>query len=302
MSPLDATFSIVFITANRCRFLLDALDTVAMLQSEEPYEIIVVDNGSIDETAIEVNRHFPQVRFFQMSENKGVAGGRNIGLEQAKGDIVIFMDDDALLQSGDIFQQVRTRFTDNEQLAVIAFQIVNDSADAVLSHEFPMRAHTLENIVTEQMVSYFIGCGFAVRRNFFLAVGGFHPEMIYALEEVDLSYRLLDLGYDILYCPSIVIRHRTPPAVRRQEPWYYYLMRSRVLMVLRNLPWWAAVPHLLIWHVGLLGHALFHRYLRGYWRGFLAGWRLAPKALSSRQPISWSTARRIQRLSGRLFY
>ena len=145
-----------------------------------------------------------------MTENKGVAGGRNIGLEEAQGDIVIFMDDDALLQSEDIFQQVRNRFADNEKLAAIAFKIVNDSVDAVLSHEFPMRANTAENIETEQFVSYFIGCGFAVRLDYFLEAGGFHPAMIYALEEVDFSYRIMNLGYEILYCPSIVIRHRTP--------------------------------------------------------------------------------------------
>jgi GT2 family glycosyltransferase len=294
--------SIVFITANRCQLLLDALATVSDLQAREPYEIIVVDNGSTDETAVQVNRHFPQVRFFQMTENKGVAGGRNIGLEHAQGEVVIFMDDDALLQSDDIFQQVRKRFDENESLAAIAFQIVNDSVDAVLSHEFPMRAHNSENIATEQLVSYFIGCGFAVRRGYFLEAGGFHPDMIYALEEVDLSYRLLELGYDILYCPGVVVRHRTPPAVRRKDAWYFNLMRSRVLMVLKNLPWWAAVPHLLIWHVGLLAYALVNRHMKGYWRGFLAGWRLAPGALAARQPISWSTARRIQRLSGRLFY
>ena len=57
--------SFVFITANRCQLLLDALATVADIQSDEPFEIIVVDNGSVDETAVEVSRQFPRSAFFR---------------------------------------------------------------------------------------------------------------------------------------------------------------------------------------------------------------------------------------------
>ncbi|MCI0645219.1 MAG: glycosyltransferase family 2 protein [Chloroflexi bacterium] len=282
--------------------LLEALASVGDIDPSPLYEVIVVDNGSTDDTTDQVKSHFPGVRLIQLGKNVGVAAGRNIGVEHATGEIVIFIDDDAVLESKETLRIVIDRFDQNPDLAVVAFKIINDSANKVLSHEFPMRDYNPENIETEQLASYFIGCGFAARRTLFLEAGGFFPEMFYALEEVDLSYRLLDKGYDILYCPVIVVRHRTSPAVRRKATWYYNLMRSRVMLVLRNLPWWAAGPHLLVWHVGLLVHAARHGHLGGFIQGVIDGWRMAPQALATRRTISWATARQVWKLSGRLFY
>ncbi len=295
--------SFVFITCNRRELLLDALQTVRGLPTQLSYEIVLVDNGSTDGTQDAVRQHFPEVRLFALRENAGVAGGRNVGAQHATGDILTFIDDDALLQTPSIVNILDDRFRANPNLAAVGFKIINDKADTVLRHEFPMRHHTPHNVATEQPASYFIGCGFAFRRDVFNQLGGFYTGMFYALEEVDISYQLVEQGYDLLYTPDIVVRHRTPPEVRRKGAWYYNFIRSRILMVLRNLPVWVALPHLFLWHGKLLWQSARAGHLRDYLRGVVDGWRHAGDALATRKPISFATAKKLHReLSGRVFY
>ena len=90
-------FSIIFITANRCEELLGAVRSVWKLPGEDLYEIIVVDNGSEDETSARITQQYPDIRLVRLEANQGVAQGRNIGAQAARGEFLIFIDDDAVL-------------------------------------------------------------------------------------------------------------------------------------------------------------------------------------------------------------
>src|ERR687898_2245292 len=80
---------------NQAHFLGEAIESV-LSQSYEHFEIIVVDDGSTDETS-EVASRYEGVRLIRQ-ENRGLAGARNRGLEEAKGEYVVFLDaDDRLL-------------------------------------------------------------------------------------------------------------------------------------------------------------------------------------------------------------
>ncbi len=84
--------SVVIPTFNRCQRLQRALDSV-FLQSCQPDEVIVVDDGSNDDTDTMIREKFPDVRYcFQ--ENKGVSHARNVGICQAKGEWIAFLDSD----------------------------------------------------------------------------------------------------------------------------------------------------------------------------------------------------------------
>jgi GT2 family glycosyltransferase len=296
------SFSFVFLTCNRLESLARALESVFRVSTDDRFEVIVVDNGSAVDLSTPLTERFPTVRCFSLADNTGVSVGRNFGAAQAMGEILIFIDDDAVLLTEDILERLSAYFSGNSGLALVAFKIVNDALDRVLSHEFPMKTFDEALVEREQKVGYFVGCGFAVRRSVFEKLGGFCPELFYGLEELDLSYRLIDQGFDILYSPSIVVRHSASPEVRRDDSWYYNMMKSRIVVVLRNLPMWAAVPHLLTWHVGLGVHAAWNGHLGSFLKGIADGWRMAGTAWGSRRPIQVTTARRIHSLSGRLFW
>lgn len=86
--------SVIIPTYNREVFILEALESVA-LQTETPYEIIVVDDGSTDRTKTLVTKHFPSVVYIR-TQNQGVSTARNIGFQISKGNIIAFLDSDDL--------------------------------------------------------------------------------------------------------------------------------------------------------------------------------------------------------------
>src|SRR5438045_7898820 len=87
-------FSIVIPTYNRSELLREALESV-FAQTFTDYEVVAVDDGSTDETVQVLRSYGQQVRFFRQ-ENKGPGAARNLGLTQARGEYVAFLDSDDL--------------------------------------------------------------------------------------------------------------------------------------------------------------------------------------------------------------
>lgn len=97
--------SLIIPTYNRCSLLKRALNSV-FEQSRKPDEIIVVDDGSTDNTLDMLNNEFPQVTTIRQI-NKGVSAARNSGIQQAKGDWIAFLDSDDTWLAEKLAAQVR---------------------------------------------------------------------------------------------------------------------------------------------------------------------------------------------------
>ena len=90
---VENTLSVIIVTYNRCNDLKDSLNALCSM-NVEPTEIIVVDSNSSDGTC-ELVKNFP-VKFIKIKE-KSMVRARNVGLKQAKGDVVAYVDDDAIV-------------------------------------------------------------------------------------------------------------------------------------------------------------------------------------------------------------
>ncbi len=88
----DATVSVVIPTFNRARVISRALESV-FLQTRPPDEILLVDDGSTDDTAAQVRAEFPGVRLIEQ-ENRGVSAARNAGIRAATGTWIALLDSD----------------------------------------------------------------------------------------------------------------------------------------------------------------------------------------------------------------
>ncbi|MDZ4150052.1 glycosyltransferase family 2 protein, partial [Methylicorpusculum sp.] len=84
--------SVVIPTYNRCDFLRRALLSV-VAQTLQPTEIIVVDDGSSDSTAVMIRDEFPEIKYYRQ-ENYGVSSARNLGIQHAIGDWIALLDSD----------------------------------------------------------------------------------------------------------------------------------------------------------------------------------------------------------------
>lgn len=92
---MKSTISVIIPTHNRAEFLMDVLESV-YCQTRKPFEIIVVDDGSTDNTREAVSKSFKDVDYIHQ-KNSGPAAARNAGIARARGDVIVFLDDDDLL-------------------------------------------------------------------------------------------------------------------------------------------------------------------------------------------------------------
>jgi len=291
--------SYIVITMNRSDELTGCLANIR-LQDYPHKEIIVVDNGSTDDTGDVVRNGFPEARYIYLENNLGVCGGRNKGTSAAQGEICIYLDDDARFIDPVATAKAVDYFEVNDRLACLAFTIKNaftgvEDYKAIprfdkkpLDHDYPC--------------TYFCGAGFALRRKVFIELGMFWERFFYGCEELDYSYHVLDRGYRIIHTAAIVVAHREVQQARPKGQWIYFNARNRCWLAWRNLPWQFAFSMTLSWwgHLffAVLRHGLSLYFMRGVWDA-LSG---LPSVLRERKKISGETMTLLKNLSGRRWY
>jgi GT2 family glycosyltransferase len=291
--------SVIIVTMNRQADLgicLRSLDD----QTFRDFEVLVVDNSSSDGTGDMVLNLFPEVRYFYLDTNSGPAGGRNYGVRLAAGEICVFIDDDAFFKDKDALERVVPYFSSDSKLGCIAFRIVTPS-DGLEEYKSIPRVDK-KSLDEDYPCSYFCGAGFACRRSLFIEMGMFWEPLIYCAEELDLGYRLIDRGYQIVRASTISVIHYETPQGRVTGKWIYFGVRSRCWVALRNLPYFNMISHVLLWcgyyFFSALRYCQFGQFLLGI-KDALIGF---PEAVKCRRCIAKETLKRLKKLHGRIYY
>ena len=183
------------------------------------YEVIVVDDGSTDDTP-EILARFPEVRSIRQP-NQGLSVARNVGLQAATGDIIAYTDSDC--------------FADRHWLTHLVYQLERSGAAAVggpnltpedgwlsacVAASPGQPTHVLES---DQVAEHIPGCNMAFRRSALEAINGFDPQYRKAGDDVDVCWRLQQAGHWITFAPGAFVWHHrraTPRAYLRQQAGY----------------------------------------------------------------------------------
>jgi GT2 family glycosyltransferase len=291
--------SLILVTMNRKEILKRCLESLR-LQNFTNYEIIIVDNASNDGTGNMVQRSFPEVRYFYISKNLGVPGGRNYGVRMSQGEFCVFLDDDALFADENAFNRVVSYFSSDSKLGCIGFRIVQPSDNCEEYKSIPRSDKKV--ISADYECSYFCGAGFACRCDLFLDMGMFWDDLFFIGEELDFSYRLVNEGYKIIRSSAITVIHYETPQARMPGKLIYFGTRSRVLVAARNLPWINVFSHTLLWWGKCFVSALRHRHLIYFIQGVKDAIIDFPKAVRIRSCITKKTVAKLKKLSGRIYY
>ena len=261
-------------------------------------EVLVVDDGSPDpleprvraQLSAEAQRKLRMIRF---EPGRGLAAARSECVRRAHAPWVLSLDDDAVVISRDaVHAAVRTIAADAGVFAV-AFAQSDASGEP-----WPAGAQPAQ-VAYPCYTASFIGFAHLVRREAFVALGGFREQLIINGEERELCLRALDAGLAVVYLPDARVAHLADPTGRDVRRYLHLTVRNGVMASLYDDP----LPMLCLRVPARL--LAYFRMRRGWgvhdpW-GFVAILRWLARdlgsALRQRKPVRWATIRRWRRLA-----
>jgi GT2 family glycosyltransferase len=275
----EPEISVVIVTWNGRRYL-DACLRAVEAQQGVSTEVILVDNASTDGTAEFVRTSFPHVRVIALAENRGFAGGNNVGARAARGDCLAFLNNDTVVDSNWL-RALRSgiELTSGFALATSRIVYMHDSSvidsagDGLFRWGGAFKRHHGEPSESADTPGEVFGvCGGAclMPKAVFDQLGGFDDDFFASHEDVDLSYRARLRGYRCRYVPDAIVRHHGSATLgtvstlavfhgQRNLEWMY-LKDTPASLLIRTLP-----GHLL-YNVAAAAHfarlGLFGTFLR----------------------------------------
>jgi GT2 family glycosyltransferase len=249
-------------------------------------DVVVVGNGWEPEGLP------PPARGLALAENVGAAAGRNAGVPHVRGELLLFLDDDASLADDDALERVARMFRAAPEVGAVQPRVV-DPSGRLAPRQWVPRLRVGDRARSSDIVAVWEGT-VVVRRRAFEQAGGWPAPFFYFHEGIDLAWRIWDAGYRVRYAGDVVALHPAPPA-KRHDHFHYLSSRNRVWLARRNLPLTLAAAHVAVWFVRTAVGLRSARDARELLRGYVGGFREPP---GDRRPLRWRTVWRMT-LAGR---
>jgi glycosyltransferase involved in cell wall biosynthesis len=214
---------------NAAATLAQCLDALAA-QASHDIEVIVVDDGSTDETAQIASRY--NVRLLRLPRNMGPSAARNWGAEAARAPVLFFLDADVAIAPGAL-ERARAAMSSGGMNAIIGSYDDDPGAQSTISRFKNLAHHYFHQRSSPEATTFWSACGL-VRRETFFAAGGF-DERRFAIEDVELGYRMTTRGIRIVLDPELQVKHL--------KHW------TLVSMVATDV-WVRAIPWTILWLEG----------------------------------------------------
>lgn len=227
----EMSVSIIIPTFNGARRIRPCLESLLRQKDGRTVEILVVDDGSKDNTA-EVVKSYSGIRLLAQ-ENAGPAAARNYGAREAAGDLILFTDDDCEPAPGWL-DAMLAPFSDAEIVGVKgAYRtrqkpLVARFVQAEYDDRYRLMARTRD---IDFIDTYSAG----FRRSRFLEMGGYDTDFpVACAEDIELSYRMSAKGWKMRFAPHAIVYHQHPDSLVRYLKKKFKFAFWRVLAVRKN--------------------------------------------------------------------
>jgi GT2 family glycosyltransferase len=224
--PLD--LSILIVNWNSRDYLLEAICAVKSALVGCTYEIVVIDSGSFDGSSAAIAATHPDIKFVQATENLGFARANNAAFQHAVGQYLLFLNPDTEVRPNAI-QTLFDHLVSSRQIGIVGPKLLNSdgSIQETCIRAFP----TLLNQVLESdglrrlfpnsrlwgmggltsnvpiEVEAVSGACLMMRRDLFEQIGMFSGEYFMYSEDIDLCFKVKQLGFSIHYVPQAIVVH-----------------------------------------------------------------------------------------------
>jgi GT2 family glycosyltransferase len=287
--------SVIIVNWNR---LDDTLKGLRYLRFQDDvwYEVVVVDNGSTDGSAERLLGE-KGIKFIGLRSNVGPCEARNIGIENAKGRFVFFLDSDAILSKRKLARLVE-RMDQDPTIGILACRIVNGFTREIDQwiYSQPVMAFHRHEFDTYS----FSAAGAIVRAQALRDAGPFWDRLFIYTEEVDLSIRILRAGFRIVYYPDVRVYHCPSQQGRKSEGEHLRLqIRNWIWIFYRYYPSVFRMAKIAVYIIVYIIKGIYAGHLGECLLGIREG--LSNTEIIERFPdkLTWAEVRQIRALNHR---
>lgn len=212
--------SFVIITWNGLNYIKDLLISMENLMANPDYEIIVVDNGSEDDTIAYIKKKYSNILLIELPYNKGVAYARNRGMQVSKGDYIYIVDNDMLMKD-EVVYGLYDFMERNTDVGICGCKLLSKDGSPMEScKKYPGFIYKLKRFLRIDKsgyayklegkpfdVVYLIGACQFIRRDVFDQIGLLDEKIFYGPEDCDYCLRANQKGWRIVFLPQYSLIH-----------------------------------------------------------------------------------------------
>ena len=245
--------SIIIPHHNGEELLFNCIESILNHISIQDFEIIVVDNGSIDNSADKAKEKFPSINLLKSETNLGYSGGCNFGAKNAKGEYIIFLNNDTLHTKNWIEELID--FLDKNPHAGAAqpkilnatnrntFDYAGGAGGYIDKYCFPFVRGRIFNSLEKDSNQYddikkifwASGAAFIIRTELLRELNYFDNIYFAYMEEIDLCWRLQALGLGIWNVPTSIVYHYGKQTIKKNTFKSHYLNhRNSWILFIKN--------------------------------------------------------------------
>lgn len=248
--------SVITVNYNQPLVTEALLASIEATNSYHPIEIIVVDNGSVNNPVPKWEAQYPGIIFIRSNENLGFAGGNNLGIKATTGDYYFLVNNDTEFTTG-LIEGLVNALDDNDKIGIISPKIRYFSDPHLIQYAgfTPMNFWTCQNKCIGQFetdkgqydhiaapTGFCHGAAMMLRREAVDKAGLMAENYFLYYEEMDWNERIKRAGYQAWVCTDALIYHKESVSVGQKSALKEYFMnRNRILFMRRNAPFLKAL-------------------------------------------------------------
>lgn len=214
-------------------------------QTYSPFEVIVADNASADNSLVLLASRYPEVRVVALPRNDGFTGACNAGFRAARGDIQVLLNNDTEAEP-DWLSELASAFERHPQAGIVASKMLlfdqrdtfHTAGDVFRTDGLPANRGVWQKDVGQYAEgAVFSACGGAAgyRRAMLEEVGLLDEDFFFSCEDVDLAWRAQLTGWQVIYAPMAVVYHKLS-ATGGGVTASYHDGRNAIYVLVKNVP------------------------------------------------------------------
>jgi cellulose synthase/poly-beta-1,6-N-acetylglucosamine synthase-like glycosyltransferase len=248
--------SVVVCSYNGSRTLSETLTALKNLDYPD-YEIIVVDDGSTDQTGIIAEEY--GVRLIRADHN-GLSEARNLGMNAATGEIVAYIDDDAY-PDPHWLAYLASAFMRTNHVGIGGPNIAPPGDGVIAECVANAPGGPVHVLLSDDVAEHIPGCNMAFRREQLVAIGGFDPRFRIAGDDVDICWRLQERGWTLGFAPTAVVWHHRRNSIRGYFKQQRNYAEAEALLADKWPGKYNSAGHVM-WQGRLYGKGMLERFFR----------------------------------------